>query len=255
MIPKVIHYCWLSNDTIPEDLKTYMGTWKEKLPDYEFIKWDFERFHKKQSLWVSQAFDNKKYAFACDYIRIFAIYHYGGIYMDMDMEVLKSFNNLIEKEYMFARERESEDFIEAGCFGAEKHDEFLGYCLDYYKDKEFIKNDGSFDMKPLPQIMAQIIKENDIKLDLYPWKYFTAKSYATGKEYPDNSTYSIHHFAGSWKTDDEKILISEAQKLTSKYGKFLGRNIAEYKLALKKGGVKEVVKLTKIKLNRKFKTR
>ena len=48
MIPKIIHYCWLSNDDIPENLKRYMESWKEKLPEYKFVKWDFNRFDKKK---------------------------------------------------------------------------------------------------------------------------------------------------------------------------------------------------------------
>ena len=92
MIPKIIHYCWLSDDPVPSDLQKYMRTWKEKLPDYEFMKWDFNRFDKQSSKWVAQAFDNKKYAFAADYIRLYALYNYGGIYLDMDVEVLKSYN-------------------------------------------------------------------------------------------------------------------------------------------------------------------
>ena len=68
MIPKIIHYCWLSNDPIPQKLKECMETWKEKLPDYEFILWNFDRFDKNSSIWVQQAFDNKKYAFKLRYL-------------------------------------------------------------------------------------------------------------------------------------------------------------------------------------------
>ena len=92
MIPKIIHYCWLSNDPIPDDLKSCMDSWKKYLPDYEFILWNFERFPKDKSKWVRDAFDNKKYAFAADYIRIYALYHYGGFYLDMDVEVVKPFD-------------------------------------------------------------------------------------------------------------------------------------------------------------------
>jgi Mannosyltransferase OCH1 and related enzymes len=92
MIPKIIHYCWLSNDPIPSNIQHYMDSWKKYLPDYEFIHWNFDKFDKSSSRWVSEAFDNKKYAFAADYIRLYALYHYGGIYLDMDVEVLKSFN-------------------------------------------------------------------------------------------------------------------------------------------------------------------
>ena len=64
MIPKIIHYCWLSSDPIPADLLSCMESWKKFLPDYEFMLWNFERFPKDKSKWVRDAFDNKKYAFA-----------------------------------------------------------------------------------------------------------------------------------------------------------------------------------------------
>lgn len=100
MIPKIIHYCWLSNDPIPEKLQEYMKSWKEKLPDYEFKLWNFDCFDINSSQWVKEAFEAKKYAFAADYIRLYAVYNYGGIYMDMDVEVIKSFNPLLNNDYL-----------------------------------------------------------------------------------------------------------------------------------------------------------
>ena len=119
MIPKIIHYCWLSNDPVPSDLQKYMQTWKVKLPDYEFIKWDFKRFPKGKSKWVDQAFDKKKYAIAADYIRLFALYNYGGIYLDMDVEVLKSYDDLLPLSSMICFEANGTT-IEAATIGSEK---------------------------------------------------------------------------------------------------------------------------------------
>lgn len=95
MIPKIIHWCWLSDDPIPDKLQHYMESWKKFLPDYEFIHWNFDRFPKGKSIWVDQAFEAHKYAFAADYIRLYALYNYGGFYLDMDVEVLKSFDTLL----------------------------------------------------------------------------------------------------------------------------------------------------------------
>ena len=95
MIPKIIHYCWLSSAPIPKSLQICMNTWKKVLPDYEYMLWNFDRFPKTKSKWVSDAFDNKKYAFAADYIRLYALYNYGGIYLDSDVTVYKSFNELL----------------------------------------------------------------------------------------------------------------------------------------------------------------
>ena len=118
-IPKIIHYCWLSNDPVPAQLQAYMKTWHQLMSDYEFIKWDFTRFEKASSCWVSEAFDNKKYAFAADYIRMYALYTMGGIYMDMDVEVLKSFDDLLDRKYFLCYERGS-IHPEVATFGVEK---------------------------------------------------------------------------------------------------------------------------------------
>lgn len=84
-----------------------MATWKAKLPDYEFILWDRNRFDLHSSEWVRQAFEARKYAFAADYIRLYAVYHYGGIYMDMDIEVVKPFDELLDSPYFSATKRKT----------------------------------------------------------------------------------------------------------------------------------------------------
>lgn len=105
MIPKIIHYCWLSNDPIPSKMQTYMDSWKEMLPEYEFVLWDTRRFDVNSIPWVSEAFKVRKYAFAADYIRLYAVYHYGGIYMDMDVEVVKPFSSeLLASNYLVGYE-------------------------------------------------------------------------------------------------------------------------------------------------------
>ena len=251
-IPKIIHYCWLSSDPMPKELQQYMSTWKDKLPGYEFMKWDFKRFPKTQSEWVSEAFDMKKYAFACDYIRLYAVYNYGGIYMDMDMEVIKAFDDLLNRDYFFAVERPKQNYIEAGCFGAKPKNDFLGKCLEHYKDRKFIMENDEFDMTPLPHIMKDVMQKYQFNYTLLDWQCFTAKSYENGIEMPNENTYTIHHFAGSWKSLEEKALIEEAQLLSRKYGRFVGTNYVQFKEALRKEGIKGVFLLFKRKFKSKF---
>ena len=250
MIPKIIHYCWLSEDPVPQNLKDCMDSWKKKLPDYEFIKWDFTRFDKQKSEWVRDAFDNKKYAFAADYVRLYAIYNFGGIYMDMDIEVIKPFDELLNEPYMLAYERPSCNGIEAGCFGAEKGNEYIKACLDSYEGKHFIKEDGSFEQTPLPMIMKSVIDKNGFELKIYNHNYFTAKSYETGIVKVTDETFCVHHFAGSWKTDEEKEIIERTKKLTSVFGYKIARNMAEYYCAMKNRKIKGVAELTKRKLRK-----
>lgn len=215
MIPKIIHYCWLSNDPIPESLQKCMDSWKSVLPNYEWVHWNFDRFPKKRSKWVSQAFDNKKYAFAADYIRLFALYHYGGIYLDMDVEVLKPFDELLCLREMVCFENSKDGRLEMAAFGVEKGANWVKDCLDYYNERSFIKENGAFDTKVLPGIIKDCLLQNGYllkpvmsvdeakkckgkEIPVFPYQFFSPKSYATGKIEQSDMTYSIHHFAGSW---------------------------------------------------------
>lgn len=245
MIPKIIHYCWLSDDPVPENLQKYMDSWKRILPDYEFIKWDFTRFDKSSSVWVSEAFDNKKYAFACDYIRLYALYNYGGIYMDMDIEVLKSFDSLLNQEFMIAKERPNKNWIEAGCFGVEKGSQFIAHCLEYYTDKHFVNSSGVYEDTPLPRIMSNVYEDHNYSFPLYDWHTFTNKSYETGEVSINDKSFAIHHFAGSWKDARVQRAENKAAFLRRKVP-VLGGSIAFLYIkgfksieAVKKGGLKE----------------
>ena len=223
MIPKIIHYCWLSNDPIPKDLKKYMKSWKEKLYDYEFILWDLNRFDLNRSLWVKQAFEAKKYAFAADYIRLYAVYNYGGIYMDMDVEVIKSFNDLLRNDYILGYE--AAKGLEAGVFGAPKKAPWVKEVLEYYTSKEFALPNGLYNDTPLPIIMDEVLNADYItnkKIVPLPTDFLTAKSYKTGKITITPNTYTIHHFAGSWKSWDEKMKIIIARIFGTKLTHILG---------------------------------
>lgn len=237
MIPKIIHYCWLSNDSVPENLQSCMRSWKEKLSDYEFVLWNFDRFDINSSLWVKQAFENKKYAFAADYIRLYAVYNYGGIYLDMDVEVLKEFDDLLSRHLILAYEDENKAGIEAGCFGAEKKNPIIKSCLDYYANRSFVKADGTFDTLPLPMIMAKYCcNAPDVKIENR--FYFTCKSYTTGIVTIKPYSYTIHHFAGSWLTDEAKDRAKITQKCCSVFGKRLGLIITAVFFSLKYRGIK-----------------
>lgn len=223
MIPKIIHYCWLSNDPIPKDLKKYMKSWKEKLYDYEFILWDLNRFDLNRSLWVKQAFEAKKYAFAADYIRLYAVYNYGGIYMDMDVEVIKSFNDLLRNDYILGYE--AAKGLEAGVFGAPKKAPWVKEVLEYYTSKEFALPNGLYNDTPLPIIMDEVLNADYItnkKIVPLPTDFLTAKSYKTGNITITPNTYTIHHFAGSWKSWDEKMKIIIARIIGTKLTHILG---------------------------------
>ncbi len=217
MIPKIVHYCWLSGDPVPDNLSKCMESWKRLLPDYEFMLWDKSRFDINSVAWVKEAYENKKYAFAADYIRLYAVYNYGGIYLDMDVEVRKSFNPLLNNGYILGYEKEN--CIEAGIFGAEQGADWLKPCLEYYVGRHFIKSNGEFDTLPLPRIMFAVMQPYLPSLNIFPNEYLTAKSFETGIVHCTDKTYTIHHFAGSW--------FGKKQKLYRSVEKIVGKNIAQ----------------------------
>lgn len=102
MIPKIIHYCWLGDSEFPELVKKCIQSWKKKMPDWEFILWDKNCLKDLNSDWVNEAYSTKKYAFAADYIRLYAVNKFGGFYLDSDVEVLKNFAPLLDSPYIFA---------------------------------------------------------------------------------------------------------------------------------------------------------
>lgn len=218
MIPKIIHLCWLSGDPFPPLIERCINSWKELLPDYTIKIWDSNAIDINSNIWLKQAFKNKKYAFAADYIRFYALFNYGGIYLDADVEVLKSFDELLNKEYFLGEEAGGD--VEAAVIGAKKGLIWIKECLDYYKDRHFVKRDGSFDMRPVPLLINSKIKKYN--LSLFPYTFFSPKDFNIGKLDIRDHTFCIHHFDGKWvKKGVANLLKQTIHKIIYV---FLGRN-------------------------------
>jgi hypothetical protein len=229
MIPKIIHYCWLSDDPIPKDYKRCMATWKQKLPDYEIMLWDTKRFDINSILWVSQAFETELYAVASDYIRLYAVYKHGGIYLDMDMEIIKPFDALLQSDLMLAYENHISKNIEAGCFGAEKWHPYIKKCMEYFEATPLFNPDLRTKILDLPHperhefinplIMPEIMKNTAKKFfakdgfNFYSHDYFTAKNVLTGELEVTENTFTIHHFATRYHSEDWRKIRENEQKI------------------------------------------
>lgn len=197
MIPKIIHLCWLSGDPYPPLIEKCIESWKRILPDYSIKIWNTRTIDIESNLWLKQAFSSKKYAFAADYIRFYALYNYGGIYLDADVEVLKSFNNLLDTQYFIGEEAGGD--VEAAVMGAEKGIDWVKECLDYYDERPFIKPDGSYDLRPVPLLINSKVHKYNLKV--LPYTLFSPKDYNIGQVDVTKDTYCIHHFDGKWVTN------------------------------------------------------
>lgn len=185
MIPKKIHYCWLSGDALPRKIRQCMDTWRKQLPDYELKLWDMDSFDVGSVPFVEEACRMRKWAFAADYIRMYALYHEGGLYLDSDVKVLKTLDPLLGHSFMSAMEYHPSQIakdgamlmidsqghrvkdgyvsgiqIQAAVMGAEAHHPFVKDVLQWYENNNFINADGSLLTNIVsPMIYARIAEK------------------------------------------------------------------------------------------------
>jgi mannosyltransferase OCH1-like enzyme len=209
VIPKIIHYCWLSGDPYPELISKCIQSWKVYLPDYQFVLWDREKADAIDSKWLKEAIESKKYAFAADFIRIYALLKNGGIYLDADVEAVASLEPFLKHDFFIGFEYNND--LEPAIFGAIPEHPLLADLLSYYTDRPFIKEDGSQDIRPLPTIFNEIVSQRyhykpngkfqfveDENSAIYPCDYFSPKNYYFKNIKRTSKTVAIHHFDSSW---------------------------------------------------------
>lgn len=207
MIPKVIHYCWFGKGKKPELAIRCIDSWKKVLPEYEIVEWNEDNFDLNLYPYVKEAYDNRKFAFVTDVVRLYALYNYGGIYMDTDVEVLLPLDDFLH-HHAFSGFEDDEN-IPTGIMASEKGGKWAKINLDYYNDKHFILEDGSLDLTTNVQTITKImlpygLQRNNTYQDFenlitfYPKDYFCPKSHVDLKLRLTNNSHTIHHFAGSW---------------------------------------------------------
>ena len=219
MIPKIIHYCWMNKGPYPPKVQECIETWHKVLPDYEFMLWNYDRFPRGKSQWVDEAYDNQKYAFCADYLRVFALTHYGGIYLDTDVSVIKSFNDLLHLPYFICCENSHSDScrIDAGTIGCEKGWDIMVALEQRYHGRHFQLSNSTCDVTVLPAIIYKAVlalkkprlisSSADFDYDkgiinIFPSDYFSPKDIMTGEIIVTDNTYTIHNFSGSWITKE-----------------------------------------------------
>ena len=97
MIPKVIHYCWFGRNPLPESAVKCINSWRKHFPDYEIKEWNEDNFDVNIIPYTKEAYEAKKYAFVSDYARMWILYHFGGLYFDTDVEVIKPMDDIVKR--------------------------------------------------------------------------------------------------------------------------------------------------------------
>lgn len=208
-IPKIIHYCWFGGNEMPNDIKSNISKWKEMLPDYEFICWDEKNFSIDYNEYVSQAYKAKKYAFVSDVARIYALYTYGGFYLDTDIEIKRSFDTLLDKSNLILGYENYNEHVMTAFIGAEKENKYIKKLLDTYENDRFVLEDGKINDVANPIRLTKLLKAEGIKVPfneiitsdicVYKEEMFSAMRFYDMVEISTAETYTVHHFKSSWK--------------------------------------------------------
>lgn len=246
MIPKIIHLCWLSGDPFPNDIRKCLKTWTENLHDYDVWLWgkcpedisvldglrlEVKEFDLNSTIWTKQAFEAKKYAFAADYIRLYALYNYGGIYLDADVLVYKSFDELLRLPYFIGCDQIRA--FEAAVIGAQKGCKWIKDVFDTYDGKAFAKEDGSYDIMELPVRFHHVLCSHGYNFkrlnEITPFEPSSSTIYVFDKDYFNSrnsvevrktkKSFCAHNYAGSWQKKKKR------KKIKDRMPKWLLRNL------------------------------
>ena len=200
MIPKIIHYCWFGGKEKPEIVRKCIATWKEHMPDWEFKEWNESNFDINYNEYTKKSYEEKKYAFTSDIARLWALYNYGGIYMDTDVKVFQPLDKFLK--YDFFTGFEQQHYPVTATMGAKEGNKLIKEMLDIYNNKMFETHTNWHEYETNTMIMSDIIgkyfdrdkvKFQEIEnMAIYPRETFCSH------EILDNNVYTQHLMLGSW---------------------------------------------------------
>lgn len=213
IIPKKIHYMWLGGKPIPENLQRCIDSWKRYCPEYEIIRWDETNYDVHKNLFVAQAYDNKRYGFVPDYARIELLYEHGGIYLDTDVELQRSLDDLLYQE-AFCGVEKWQVLNFGGCSGAVKGHRSLEPFLENWSRRTLVRADGTLDNISSGLIDTSVALRGGyvingqnqavMGMNIYAYDYFHPYDYMSGKLEKTEDTFSVHHFNGGWLDEKAK---------------------------------------------------
>ena len=226
---KILHYCWFGGNPLPEATVKFMETWKKFCPDFEIKRWDETNFPVDEHPFTKEAYRLKRWAFVSDYVRTFALFNEGGLYVDTDVEFIKPIDDLLGSSFAGF---EDDETIAPGLilYAREKNEEFYLKVLEKYDATAYadeIKSDIAS-----PRIYTKVAKELGFNLDnslqtkggftLYPMEYF--QPYGANKRTKPTiteNTRTIHHYDATWYDKDERELFNLKRKHGETGGKIV----------------------------------
>ena len=213
MIPKKIHYCWFGGNDIPNNLKKYINSWEKYCPDYEIKLWDESNFDIYAHPFTKAAYEAKAWAFVSDYARLKIIYDEGGIYLDTDVELLKSLDLVLLNKCYVGIEQNGNRCTTGLGFGAEKNNSVVKKMLEVY-DNIVFDSEKLMDIE-CPKLNTNVIKSmgefslHELtflpEVTIYPPQYMDPISTGKTKNLLCDETISIHHYSASWTRGKDRL--------------------------------------------------
>lgn len=214
-IPKIIHYCWFGRNEMPEKIVYCIGTWKKYCPDYTFMLWNEDNYDITCNKYIEQAYENKKWAFVSDFVRLDVVYQYGGIYLDTDVELIKELETLRKYQAFMAVERDLNIATGLG-FGAVAKNQIIKELRDIYLGVSFVEANGELNLTACPVYTTDYfkrkgyIKNNVIQkmesVYILSSDFFCPLDYKTGKMHQTDNTYGIHWYAETWVPREDRTI-------------------------------------------------
>lgn len=207
MIPKIIHYCWFGRGEMPQLAKDCITTWHKYMPYWEYKLWNEDNFDINYNDYTREAYEAKKYAFVSDVARLVALKEFGGLYLDVDFEVCKPFDNLMGYKAFAGFEGSKHAPLMMGVCATAPQGEWVTEMLASYDNRHFILPDGSYDLTTNVQYISKRMaeggfqqngKEQDYKdLRIFPVDFF-CPLHTTGEYIRTENTYCEHKGLNSW---------------------------------------------------------
>ena len=243
MIPKVIHYCWFGRNPLPKMAVKCISSWRKFLPDYEIKEWNEDNFDVNIIPYTRDAYADGKYAFVSDYARFWILYHYGGVYFDTDVEVIKQLDDIISRGPFMGLEIPGDDCKIAPGLGlaVESGNPIYETILKGFEKLNYHLPNGSRNPYTMIPMVTDIMKSKGLNgfdcvqhvegIYIYAPDYFNPLDDATGRLRKTENTRTIHWFMKSWMPQKSSFIL---------YGKRMMRrllgtdNLSAIKSVLKK---------------------
>ena len=229
MIPKIIHYCWFGRSEKSQFVKKCIDSWKRYCPDFEIIEWNEDNFDLDYNDYVRYCYNNRKWAFLSDFVRLAVVAERGGLYFDTDVELVKSPEEVLQYEAFYGFE--NDEYVNSGQgFGAVSGHSTVIRMRDEYASLTPDEN-GDYPLIGCPRINTQILADMGLKRDgtrqnvagaeIFPEDYFNPYDDPTGRLNKTQNTISIHWYAKSWMS--KKVILRS--KITKPLHRLFGVDV------------------------------